>query len=54
MSMADYSAGAAYVDGRYMPVGEASVPILDWGYRHSDATYDVVGEIGRASCRERV
>jgi branched-chain amino acid aminotransferase len=43
MTMPDYSAGAAYVDGRYMPVGEASVPILDWGYRRSDVTYDVVG-----------
>ncbi len=43
MSETDYSAGAAYVDGCYMPVGEASVPILDWGYRRSDVTYDVVG-----------
>jgi branched-chain amino acid aminotransferase len=43
MTMADYSAGAAYVDGRYMPVAEATVPILDWGYRRSDVTYDVVG-----------
>jgi len=41
--MPDYGAGAAYVDGRYMPVAEASVPILDWGYRRSDVTYDVVG-----------
>jgi branched-chain amino acid aminotransferase len=41
--MIDYSAGAAFVDGRYMPVNEASVPILDWGYRRSDVTYDVVG-----------
>lgn len=41
--MPDYSDGAAYVDGRYMPVAEASVPILDWGYRRSDVTYDVVG-----------
>ncbi|WP_284946402.1 aminotransferase class IV [Acidisoma cladoniae] len=41
--MPDYSVGAAYMDGRYMPVGEASVPILDWGYRRSDVTYDVVG-----------
>ncbi|MDF2230972.1 aminotransferase class IV [Albimonas sp. CAU 1670] len=41
--MPDYSAGAAYVDGRYMPVAEASVPIIHWGYRRSDVTYDVVG-----------
>ena len=25
-----------------MPVGEARVPILDWGFLRSDATYDVV------------
>lgn len=38
-----YAAGAAYVDGRFMPIGEAAIPILDWGYRRSDVTYDVVG-----------
>jgi branched-chain amino acid aminotransferase len=38
-----YAAGAAYIDGRYMPVGEACIPLTDWGYRRSDATYDVVG-----------
>ena len=26
-----------------MPIGEAAIPITDWGYRHSDVTYDVVG-----------
>ncbi|MGH7211808.1 MAG: aminotransferase class IV, partial [Acetobacteraceae bacterium] len=39
----DYSAGAAYIDGSYMPIGEAKLPITDWGYRRSDVTYDVVG-----------
>jgi len=38
-----WSAGAAYIDGRYMPIGEAAIPITDWGYRRSDVTYDVVG-----------
>jgi branched-chain amino acid aminotransferase len=38
-----FAAGAAYVNGRYMPIGEASIPITDWGYRRSDVTYDVVG-----------
>ncbi len=38
-----YSAGAAYIDGRFMPIGEAAIPITDWGYRRSDVTYDVVG-----------
>ncbi|HWK45646.1 MAG TPA: aminotransferase class IV [Stellaceae bacterium] len=35
--------GAAYIDGRYMPIREAAIPITDWGYRRSDVTYDVVG-----------
>ena len=26
-----------------MPVDDAAIPILDWGYRRSDVTYDVVG-----------
>jgi branched-chain amino acid aminotransferase len=34
--------GAAYIDGRFMPVAEAMIPITDWGYRRSDVTYDVV------------
>jgi branched-chain amino acid aminotransferase len=38
-----YAAGTAYIDGRYMPVAEAAIPITDWGYRRSDVTYDVVG-----------
>ncbi|GJD48623.1 D-alanine aminotransferase [Methylobacterium crusticola] len=38
-----WAAGAAYIDGRFMPVGEAAIPITDWGYRRSDVTYDVVG-----------
>ena len=36
-----YSDGAAFIDGRFVPVGEARVPILDWGFLRSDATYDV-------------
>src|SRR5258708_25211014 len=38
-----FAAGTAYIDGRYMPIGEAAIPITDWGYRRSDVTYDVVG-----------
>lgn len=34
-------ASVAYIDGRYVPVRDASIPILDWGFLHSDATYDV-------------
>ncbi len=38
---ASYANGAAFVDGRFVPVAEARVPILDWGFLRSDATYDV-------------
>jgi branched-chain amino acid aminotransferase len=38
----DFSSGAAYIDGRYMPIGEAGIPITDWGYRRGDTAYDVV------------
>ncbi len=37
-----YADGAAFVEGRFVPVAEARVPILDWGFLRSDATYDVV------------
>jgi branched-chain amino acid aminotransferase len=37
----DFSKGAAFVDGRLVPISEAKISILDWGFLHSDATYDV-------------
>jgi branched-chain amino acid aminotransferase len=37
-----FAAGAAFIDGRYMPIAEARIPILDWGFLRSDCTYDVV------------
>lgn len=36
-----YVGGAAYIDGRFMPLAEAAIPITDWAYRRSDVTYDV-------------
>lgn len=39
----DWSAGAAYIDGRFMPLAEAKIPVTEWGYRRSDVTYDVTG-----------
>ena len=39
----DWSKGAAYIDGRFMPLSDAKIPVTDWGYRRSDVTYDVVG-----------
>ena len=38
----DWSDGAAYVKGRFVRIGEAAIPVTDWGYRRSDVTYDVV------------
>ncbi len=38
----DYSKGAAFVRGEYLPIAQAAVPITDWGFLRSDATYDVV------------
>ncbi len=34
--------GTAYIDGAFVPLSEARLPILDWGFLRSDATYDVV------------
>ena len=34
--------GVAYMDGRYMPLAEASIPILDRGFLRSDVTYDAL------------
>jgi branched-chain amino acid aminotransferase len=39
--MNDLSQGAAFIDDGYIPVAEARIPVLDWGFLHSDATYDV-------------
>jgi branched-chain amino acid aminotransferase len=37
----DFSRGAAWQRGQYVPIAEASVPMTDWGFLRSDATYDV-------------
>lgn len=41
VSRSAYKAGAAFVEGKFVPVAEARIPITDWGFLHSDATYDV-------------
>lgn len=35
-------AGVAYVDGRFLPLSEATIPITDWGFIRGDAVYDAV------------
>ena len=37
-----FAEGVAFVDGEYVPVSEARVSVLDWGFSRSDVTYDVV------------
>ena len=37
-----YGDGTAFIEGDYVPIGEARIPISDWGFLHSDVTYDVV------------
>lgn len=38
----DFSRGVAFVRGAYVPIADAAIPITDWGFLRSDATYDVV------------
>lgn len=37
-----FAAGAAYVDGRFCPIEEARIPLLDWGFLRSDACQDTI------------
>lgn len=36
-----FAEGIAYIEGEYVPLKEARIPILDQGFLHSDLTYDV-------------
>lgn len=44
--MGEMSAGCAWIEGEYVPIAAARVPILDTGFVRSDLTYDVVGVWG--------
>ncbi|RWC13950.1 MAG: branched-chain amino acid transferase [Mesorhizobium sp.] len=37
-----YPDGVAFLDGQYLPMSQAKISVLDWGFLHSDATYDTV------------
>jgi branched-chain amino acid aminotransferase len=39
--MTDFSSGAAWMAGEIVPVSEAKISVLDWGFTRSDCTYDV-------------
>jgi len=34
--------GVAWVNSEFVDISKAHIPILDWGFLRSDATYDVV------------
>lgn len=36
-----FAQGIAWVEGKYVPLAEARIPLLDQGFMHSDLTYDV-------------
>lgn len=42
MATNPYADGCAYIEGKYLPIAEARIPILDSGFYRSDLTYDVV------------
>ena len=38
----NFPRGVAWVEGAFVDISDAKIPILDWGFLRSDATYDVV------------
>ncbi|KAE8366380.1 D-aminoacid aminotransferase-like PLP-dependent enzyme [Aspergillus caelatus] len=36
-----FAKGIAWIEGEYVPLAEARIPLLDQGFMHSDLTYDV-------------
>ena len=38
----DFPPGTAWINGEFVPISEAKISVLDWGFLRSDATYDVV------------
>ena len=42
MSDSDYDSGCAWVDGQFVPLNEARIPLTDMGFLRCDVTYDVV------------
>ncbi len=37
-----FSQGCAWIEGRFVPIAEARIPLLDWGFLRGDCTYDTV------------
>ena len=38
----EYAEGCAYVAGEYVPLGQAALPMTDWGFLRGDCVYDAV------------
>jgi branched-chain amino acid aminotransferase len=38
----EFDGGSVFIDGDWKPLSEAKISMFDWGFTHSDATYDVV------------
>ncbi len=36
-----FADGSAHVNDQMVPISEAKISLFDWGFLHSDATYDV-------------
>ena len=47
----DLSMGAAWMNGKVLPISQAMIPVNDWCLVHSDITYDVVPVIDGAFFR---
>lgn len=37
-----FARGCAWIEGRLVPIGEARIPLLDWGFLRGDCTYDTM------------
>ena len=44
MATNPYADGCAFIEGKYLPIAEARIPILDTGFYRSDLSYDVVAD----------
>jgi hypothetical protein len=42
-SCSPFANGIAWIEGEFVPLAEARIPLLDQGFLHSDLTYDVSG-----------
>jgi branched-chain amino acid aminotransferase len=42
MTSSAYANGIAFCDGSFVPIEEARIPLLDWGFLRSDAVQDTV------------